>query len=148
MPKPRSCTLLGCSFLLLALFFAPPALGEADNAAATLVKRYVSLSNQRDYEGLMDIYVRAPEIVREGELMQGEFAKNLKRDIEAWNEREAAFELVEMGEIEIQGDTATVPFTLRASGRYWFMRLSRTFSKELHLVRRNDRWLIVKDITR
>ena len=114
----------------------------------SFLETYVRLSNARDFEGLMSQYVPEPFVLQKGEVVKGDFGRNLAKNMESWDEHQVEFGLLEITSIEPRSGEVVVQFEMKGTGKIWVFPITRTFTKKLVLVPDNtDGWKIREDIT-
>lgn len=144
--------------LTLCLVLVLSGLGSASTPSArdsvsrsqlrSFLERYVALSNARDFEGLMSLYVPESFVLQKGEVVKGDFGRNLAENMESWDEHQVEFGLLEITSVVSRSKEVVVEFEMKGTGKVWIFPITRTFTKKLVLVPdTTDGWKIREDIT-
>lgn len=124
----------------------PTALDSAEDVRV-FVDRYVDLSNARDLDGLLSMYVQGPVIIQKRKRIDGDFAEKLAENMEKWDDYKVVFSRGELKNIELEAEKAVVEFVLRGRGKFWGLTVTRKVYKALTIERAGEEWKIVEDIT-
>lgn len=114
----------------------------------SLLARYIRLANQRDLDGLLELYTENPTISLEGRPMGRDLNINMRRAVRAWKDVHARFEKVRVRSLRLNGDSASVDFMIPSRGRLFAFSKRFDFHKHVELTRNGTHWRIASDDTR
>jgi hypothetical protein len=138
--------LAGMIMILLAAGSASADL-EFRQKAASFLDDFVTLSNQRNLEGLLGMYAADPVMIKKGEEIGTDIRILLAEQFKAWDRRDVEFAIKELQNVSHEGEEAVLDFIITGKGRVFLFLMSRDFQKKLTLRQMAGNWIIVKDET-
>jgi hypothetical protein len=140
------------ALVMQALSFCPVSASTPTNLNSeadvqTFIDHYVDLSNARDLDGLLTLYVQSPLIIQKRKRIDGDFAKKLAENMETWDDYKVVFSKGDVKNIDLQAEKAFVEFELKGRGRFLGFSVTRRVIKALTIVRAGEDWKITEDVT-
>jgi len=139
----------GLAGMIMILLAAGPASAglEFRQKAASFLDGFVTLSNQRNLEGLLSLYADDPIMIKKGEEIGTDIRTLLTEQLQAWDKHDVEFAIKDLQNASRDGEEAVLDFIITGKGRVFLFFMSRDFQKRLTLRQVAGNWIIIKDET-